>query len=74
MVEGCAVGRTVHYINPEGKCVAAIIGQVEDKELGLVSLHIFDYVKGVQLGILHRYKVLFSSKNEKDTWHWPERS
>lgn len=69
MVDGCAVGRTVHYINSEGECAAAMVVKVYSKETGLVALTVFN-VGSTQ----SKTSVSFSAKGERGTWHWPERS
>lgn len=70
MVEGCAVGRVVHYTDSEGECAAAMIVKVYGKETGLVALNVFRVNELPQ----SKTSVSFSMKCERGTWHWPEKA
>lgn len=74
-----AVGRIVHFVEPGGKCRAALVTEVHHETASsrvltgrdpetTVSLHVFE-PNGSSTHRLIRY----NSTNAVGTFHWPER-
>lgn len=76
-MDGLAVGRVVHYVSygtPKGEytqeCRAAIVTEVEDREIGVVGLCVLN-----PTGIFFNRNVAYDPTEKKGgTWHWPEKA
>ncbi|GEM_PF-3417265 len=68
MIPGAALGRTVIYVDMVGREYAAIISGIEDKERGVVQLHV---LVSAGYGVRVVKSVAYSAKAKADTWHLP---
>lgn len=77
-IDGCAVGRIVHFVMPSGEHRPAVIVKVWNvwnKETGLVNLQVFTDGANDKMehGTNWETSVEYSEAKLCRTWHWPER-
>lgn len=77
-MDGLAVGRVVHYVAygtpkgefPVGVHRAAIVTEVEDADVGIVSLCVLN-----PTGMFFNSHLPYDETGSKPgSWHWPERA
>lgn len=76
-MDGLTVGRMVHYVAygtpggefPAGICRAAVVTQVEDKEIGIVSLCVLN-----PTGMFFNQHLPYDEGHKPGTWHWIEKA
>jgi hypothetical protein len=73
-MDGLTIGRIVHYqaMPTEGHpgCLAAIVTDIHDSEIGLIELTVFASVAFQQVGRVQY--IAYGDKHQPGTWHWPE--
>lgn len=68
--KGLTVGRNCHYVTSSGRHLAAIVTDVTDRQVGIVSLIAFD---PELVYSPHKYGVRYDPLNPTyDTWHYIE--
>ena len=79
IAQGVGVGRIVHYVAYNGKCLAGIITDHESDAMATIAdLVVFTSLPnaaGVKNGgIQTHFAVVYSESDHRPgTWHWPER-
>lgn len=65
-------GQIVHFVNGEGKHLAAVVQDVTDKEAGICDLSVFTHDTRAPVDLI--YEVPYSEKPKEETWHFIERA